>query len=89
MAKSYKMCDLKAGESATVREILQSCPIRRRLYDVGLIEGTEFKCLFQSAGRDMKAYLIRGAVIAVRNPDCALVLVSKGEDNDEKQKIDS
>jgi ferrous iron transport protein A len=84
MTKTYKMCDMRVGEYATVSEILPLCPIRRRLYDVGLIDGTHIQCLFQSAGRDMKAFLIRGAVIALRRTDCAHVLVSKEGERDEK-----
>ena len=84
MAELYKMCDLPIGKSATVSKILPHCPIRLRLYDIGLIDGTEIKCLFQSAGKDMKAYLVRGSVIAIRNSDCANVLVSRGANGDEK-----
>lgn len=84
MTELYKMCDIKANESATVEEILPTCPIRRRLYDVGLIKGTKVKCLFQSVGKDMKAYLVRGAVIAIRNTDCCAVLVSIGGDGYEE-----
>ena len=84
MTELYKMCDLPVGKSATIFKILPLCPIRLRLYDIGLIDGTEIKCLFQSAGKDMKAYLVRGSVIAIRNSDCAKVLLSTGVNSDEK-----
>ncbi len=84
MTETYTLCDLHSGECAAVIEILPTCPIKRRLYDVGLIGGTPVKCLYQSAGKDMKAYLIRGAVIAIRNRDCAQVLISKEAHSDEE-----
>lgn len=78
-----KLCDLRPGELAEVVEILHTCPIHRRLCDIGLIENTPVKCLFRNPGDDMRAYLIRGAVIALRNEDCAHVVVKKeGTDNE-------
>jgi ferrous iron transport protein A len=75
----YRLCDMKAGECATVKEQLASYPFKRRLSDIGLIAGTEVSCLFQSCGKDIKAYLIRGAVIAIRNEDCTHVIIEKKE----------
>lgn len=77
MNKPYALCDLSAGESARIVEILPCGDIRQRFLDIGLIRGTRIKCLHRSRGNDMKAYLIRGAVIAIRNEDCRSVLVEK------------
>ncbi|MBQ9750118.1 MAG: ferrous iron transport protein A [Clostridia bacterium] len=77
MNKTYKLCDISAGESARIIEILPCGDIRQRFLDIGLIRGTKIKCLHRSRGNDMKAYLIRGAVIAIRNEDCRSVLVEK------------
>lgn len=41
----------------------------KRLYDIGLVEGTKIKCVGQSPMGDPRAYLIRGTVIAIRNCD--------------------
>ena len=71
-----KLSDLKVGEAATVCSLLPSS-IEKRFADIGLIKGTAVKCLCQSPGRDMKAYLIRGAVIAIRNEDCRCVCITK------------
>ncbi|MCL1901376.1 MAG: ferrous iron transport protein A [Firmicutes bacterium] len=43
--------------------------LQRRLFDLGLISGTTVKALFKSPGSDPTAYLIRGAVIALRSDD--------------------
>ena len=50
--------------------------MRRRLLDIGLVENTEVACLGRSPSGDPSAYLIRGAVIAIRSVDCATIIVS-------------
>jgi ferrous iron transport protein A len=75
MNKTIRLCDLRDGEVASVKEIYPKCRIRQRLFDVGLIEGTRVECVFKSPIGGMKAYLIRGAVIAIRDEDCQSVSV--------------
>lgn len=68
--------DLKVGESGVVSEILTNGNIRRRFIDIGLIKGSLVKCVGISPFGNPKAYLIRGAVIAIRKNDCADILVT-------------
>ncbi|MDD4124727.1 MAG: FeoA family protein [Eubacteriales bacterium] len=72
---SYTLKDLKKGQSAKVSSLTSTGSIRRRLLDIGLIEGTEVECLQKSPDGNMVAYLIRGAVIALRPEDSATVSV--------------
>lgn len=67
--------DLKQGQKARVKSILSTGSIRRRLLDIGLIEGTEVECLQKSPAGDPVAYLIRGAVIALRSEDSSNILI--------------
>lgn len=69
--------DIQPGESAFVRELLVTGRIRRRLLDIGLILNTRVECLGRSPCGDPSAYLIRGAVIALREEDCADILVAR------------
>ena len=71
------MClsDIKAGEKARVTSLCAMGTIRRRLLDIGLTEGTEIECIGVSPCGDPSAYLIRGAVIALRNEDAKYILV--------------
>ncbi len=78
MNKTIKLCDLMTGEVAKVVEILPENRIRGRLFDLGLTEGGNVKCLFNSPTGGMRAYLIRGACVALRDEDAATVLVSGG-----------
>ncbi len=66
---------LKQGDIAMVTELTSEGSIRRRLQDIGLIEGTSVECLQKSPLGDPIAFLIRGAVIALRSEDSSHVLV--------------
>ena len=60
------------GQTVRVRELLSTGSMRRRLLDIGLIEGTDVACLQKSPAGDPVAYLIRGAVIAIRSEEMCI-----------------
>lgn len=64
------LCDMKIGDKAIVKKGETNENIKRRLLDIGLIEGTKVECLLKSPLQDPTAYLIRGAIIAIRKDDC-------------------
>lgn len=66
---------LSVGQMARVEELRLNGSIRRRMQDIGLIEGTPVECLQKSPSGDPAAYLIRGAVIALRREDSGRVMV--------------
>jgi ferrous iron transport protein A len=63
------------GKIARVKRLLSTGSMRRRLQDIGLIEGTQVQCLQKSPAGDPIAYLIRGAVIALRSEDSSKIQV--------------
>lgn len=67
--------DIEPGQKARVKSLLSNGSIRRRLLDIGLIEDTEVECLGRSPSGDPSAFLIRGAVIAIRSEDCSNILL--------------
>lgn len=73
MNRKTQLTDLKAGQSATVSALSAEGSIRRRLQDMGLIKGTRVECVGVSPLGDPAAYLIRGAVVALRSKDAAFV----------------
>lgn len=75
MLTEKRMSDLLPGECAVVTELSAPDAFRRRLQDLGLIRGTRIRCLMKSPMGDPHAYLIRGAVIALRQRDCETVTV--------------
>ena len=74
--KDVTLSDIDVGERAVVRRLEIAGSMRRRLLDIGLCEGTLVQCVGKSPMGDPKAYLIRGAVIAIRSYDGRGVIVS-------------
>lgn len=67
---------LRVGQSARVKDISANPAMRRRLLDLGLIQGTCVTCVARSPAGDPAAYLIRGTVIALRGADAAGIRVA-------------
>ena len=68
---------LRVGESALVSHIEAEPAMRRRLLELGLVPGTRVECVGQSPGGDPKAYLIRGAAVAIRSEDARTVTMRR------------
>ncbi len=65
---------LKVGEVGIVKSISNE-EIKRRFLDIGLTVGTRVQCLLESPFHNPKAYLIKGATIAIRLDDAKNILV--------------
>ncbi len=76
MNESLALNRLSVGQSAYVTDIHHEPSMLRRLTDLGLIRGTQVSCLFRSPAGDPSAYLIRGAVIALRQRDAEHIRVT-------------
>ena len=75
MCQPFSLNTLQEGQSARVEQILATGHMRRRLQDIGLIQGTQVQCLQKSPSGDPVAYLIRGAAIALRQEDSGKILM--------------
>ena len=69
------LCDIKLGSKCIIKKINIDSSIKRRLLDIGLIEGTRVENVLVSPAGDPMAFLIRGAVIALRNDDTRNIVV--------------
>ena len=76
----FHLDDMTPGQRAEVLALCTESRMRRRLLDLGLVPGTRVECLGQSPGGDPKAYLIRGAAIAIRQEDAESVILRAGVD---------
>ena len=63
------------GQTVRVDGLLATGSIRLRLLDIVLVEGTDVSCRQKSPAGDPVAYLIRGAVIAIRSEDSSQIVV--------------
>ena len=77
MSDFCKLCHLRPGQSAVVHTVSDPAhPLADRLCDLGLTAGSAVTCTMQSPLGDPCAYLVRGAVIALRRCDAGIVDVS-------------
>jgi DtxR family Mn-dependent transcriptional regulator len=71
------LASLKPGQAGRVVGISKACRglQRRRLMDLGVIQGTKVKSAMSSAAGDPTAYEIRGATIALRKQQADLIFI--------------
>jgi DtxR family Mn-dependent transcriptional regulator len=65
---TIELCDLATGEAAVVHWISPRChgAERRRLMDLGVLPGTPIRAELDGPSGDPRAYVVRGALIALR-----------------------
>jgi ferrous iron transport protein A len=77
MSSMFELNRLPVGQSAYVTALALEGPIRRRMMDLGLVQGTQVEAVMSSPSGDPVAYGIRGAVIALRSEDARQILVQQ------------
>jgi len=77
MENLIALSSLHPGEDGIVRRMETAGAMRRRLRDVGLIEGARVRCVGRSPGGDPAAYEICGAVLALRDSDGGQVYIER------------
>lgn len=61
---------LPIGHLATIESLNCYGDIRRRLLDLGIINGTKIIPIFKSPSGDPTAFDVRGTIIAIRKENC-------------------
>lgn len=77
MEQFVPLHQLQPNRVGTVEGLKLEGAMTRRAGDLGLMEGTKITCVHQSPSGDPRAYLIRGAVIALRNEDAKKIEVRR------------
>ena len=73
--KALTLRSAPVGKKVKVKKLLHTGGMQRRLQAIGLVEGTIVECLQTGPSGGIAAYLIRGAVIALRCEDSARIVV--------------
>lgn len=73
--KEKTVNELELGEIGIVNKIVGEETIKRRLLDLGLIEGTDIKAVLVSPSGDPRAFEFRGSLIAIRKEDAENIKV--------------
>ena len=76
MKQIYKLSDMKIGQKCTVTSVKIVGNMRRRLLDIGITEGTEIECVCKSPFGEPTAFLIKGALIALRKEECEKITIA-------------
>ena len=82
MTQELTLSALQPGERGRVRALRIFGPMRRRLRELGLVEGAELGCLGRSPLGDPTAYSLYGAVLALRARESGQILVERREEAD-------
>ncbi len=82
MNKEVSLADLQVGDKGKVIGLTCKGSIRRRLQDLGLVEGTGVECVARSPFGDPLAFEIKGATIALREEESETVIIEQ-EQRDE------
>lgn len=73
--------EMYIGQVGYVLNINSEGSMRRRLQDIGLIQGTKVQCVLKSPASDPIAFYIRGALIALRQEDmCQIQIIERDDD---------
>ena len=70
-----RLSELKVGEECIVTGFEAGASGKQRFMDLGLTKGARVSCIGASPFGNPRAYLIRGAIIAIRNIDARTVRV--------------
>lgn len=74
-SEGIRMCDLEEGTEGIVAELLTTGNLRRRLQDLGIVEGARVVPMLTAASGNPKAYEICSAVISVRRQNAKDIIV--------------
>ena len=77
MNNEISLSKVNLNEEYVIIKILLDDNIKQRIYDLGLIENTIIKAVYKSPFYDPVAYLVRGAIIAIRNKDADNIIVRR------------
>ena len=73
--KYFTLSELEQGKKGVIALLKTKGTLKRRLMDVGFIEGADISCVLASPLGDPKAYWVRGSLIALRKEDSDKILI--------------
>ena len=74
-ANMRSLAELPTGERCFVADLTSTGADRRRMLDLGIVPNTEIEAVLKSPSGGVTAYLIRGALIAIRREDAVNIII--------------
>jgi ferrous iron transport protein A len=75
MINFHSLDCLPIGKTGVVNKLMSEGVNRRRMLDLGIIEGTNIEALQKSPCGDPTSYYVRGTVIALRVEDAKNIII--------------
>ena len=75
MNKNKTLNDLLLNQKGYIKKLECDGNIRRRLLDLGFVEGATITPVLDSPLHNPRAFFIRGTLIAIRNEDADLITI--------------
>lgn len=73
------LCNIKPGDTVRIVFLANEGAMAGRLRDLGFDSGAVISCVMQRPKKNIAAYLVRNAVIALREEDSRLIFVRAEE----------
>jgi Fe2+ transport system protein A len=73
--KLPSLADLIVGTAGRISSVELDGLLRRRVLDLGMVPGTQVKCIRKSPVGDPIAFRVRNTTIALRSDDASLIKV--------------
>lgn len=70
-----KLNDLKLNESSIILKVEADKSIKKRLLDIGFVKGEKITLILKNIGDNMRAYKIKGTIVAVRLIDTKNIII--------------
>lgn len=67
--------ELKINEEGIIVSINTNQNIKRRLMDIGFVKGEKIKLILKNFGDNMRAYQIKGTIMALRLSDSKNIFI--------------
>ncbi len=77
MAERFPLCEAQEQQRVVIVSMQCSSTLRKRLREMGVVEGTEIISLQPCFLGDPRGYQVRGTVLYLRNADTQRILCQK------------
>ncbi len=77
MENNISLNKINLNKKYIIEKVLLDEHTKKRIYDLGMIENTIIEAVYKSPFNDPIAYLVRGAIIAIRNKDAEKIIVRR------------
>ncbi len=76
MNEKYTLDNLPLNKSAVVNNVNCKESLKNRIYDLGILNNVKITPVYKSPFGDPTAFIVKNAIIALRNKDCKNITVT-------------